>query len=115
VLALQRRPDYALALNNLGGLLLRRGDLDGAAPYLDRAARNDPGNGDAQQNYALLLNARGQRAAARERFQLAASAYAAAQDWVRAMGAVEAALALADEPLATDLRAQLQRYRSRLR
>jgi Flp pilus assembly protein TadD len=111
--AIRRRPDYALALNNLGGLLLRRGDLAGAAPYLERAARNDPGNGDAQQNFALLLRAAGQRVAARERFQLAATAYAAAQDWARAATAIEYALPFAEEPLASELRAQLQRYRSR--
>jgi Flp pilus assembly protein TadD len=112
--ALQRRPDYGLALNNLGGLLLRRGDLDGAFPYLERAARNDPGNGDAQQNFALLLRARGQRVAARERFQLAASAYAASQDWARAASAIDNALALADEPLAGQLKQQAERYRERI-
>lgn len=112
--ALQLRPDYGRALNNLGGLLLRRGDVAGAAPYLERAVRNEPSNGDAQQNLGVLYRARGERVAARDRFQRAGSAYAGAEDWARATAALEQALALADEPLASELRERLARFRARL-
>jgi tetratricopeptide (TPR) repeat protein len=111
--ALRLRPDYGLAHVNLGGLLLRRGALDAAEPHLREAVRLEPANPDAQQNFGLLLRARGQQSAARDRFQRAASGYAAVADWPHAATATELALALAEEPLATELRQQLARYRAR--
>lgn len=57
--ALQRRPDYPEAHNNLAILLRARGDLGGAAEHYREAIHLRPDYPEAHYNYALLLESFG--------------------------------------------------------
>ena len=59
--ALALQPDFPEALNNLGLLFGRAGDLERAEPYFRRRARASGDDyGEAANNLALVLVARGQ-------------------------------------------------------
>jgi len=92
--ALEIRPEYALAHNNLAAILLQRGEVSEAIRHYEEAVRIDP-------KYA-------------EAFGNLAKAYAAAGRYDEAVKAVQSAQRLTPpEPLASDLRAQLQVYERR--
>src|SRR5208282_5662299 len=54
--AIQIRPDFALAHNNLGHFLLKQGRPDQALPNFREALRLQPGLATAQSNYLFCLN-----------------------------------------------------------
>jgi Flp pilus assembly protein TadD len=60
--ALQIRPDYALAHNNLASTLLQTGNSDEALAHFREAIRLDPTNAEAHGNLGSLLRARGDAA-----------------------------------------------------
>src|SRR5918996_705223 len=64
--ALSIRPDYPEAHNNLGILLRKSGDLDGAAEHYRETLRLRPDYPEAHYNYALLLEAQRRTAGAME-------------------------------------------------
>ncbi len=51
-LALERRPDFAPALSNLGWCLAKEGDPDAGLPYLERAFELQPCDAGVVLNYA---------------------------------------------------------------
>lgn len=63
---LEELPDHPLVLNNLGVLLLARGDNMGAEALLRRAIDKDPGNPDGLRNLALALLRQNRTRRARE-------------------------------------------------
>ena len=69
--ALALRPDYALAHNNLGSVLLQRGGVDEALQHLREAVRIDPGNAEAQDNLGRVSRERGEVAEAIDHFRQA--------------------------------------------
>ena len=90
--ALDIRPDYPQAHNNLGAILLQRGDVAGALGHDLEAVRADPAYAEAHGNLAR--------------------AYAAEGRYDEAVAAAEDAVRLAPpEPLASALREQLKLYR----
>ena len=94
--ALELRPDYPQAHNNLAGMLLQRGSAAEALQHYQEAVRLNPRYVDAFQNMAR--------------------AYAAAGQFDEAVRSVQAALALSPpEPVASTLRDQLRAYSSRQR
>jgi protein O-GlcNAc transferase len=58
--ALAINPDHIAACNNLGGILLREGQAEMAAPYFRRAAEADPTNASTQMNLGDALKTLGQ-------------------------------------------------------
>jgi tetratricopeptide (TPR) repeat protein len=54
------QPDFPEALNNLGLILGRERELDGAETHFRKALEGRPGYGEAANNLALVLVARGQ-------------------------------------------------------
>src|SRR6185503_4628673 len=67
--ALAARPDFAPARAELGRLLLRRGDLDGAVAELERAVAADPSSSAALYNLSQAYMKKGDRARAAEMAQ----------------------------------------------
>ena len=67
--ALQIRPDYGLAHNNLGNVLLRLGRPDEALQHFRDALRLDPSNAEAHYNAGSVLRSRGDLAAALAQFR----------------------------------------------
>ena len=59
--ALAARPDYGQAHNNLGSILVQRGQFAAAASHLDRAIRIDPGNAEAHYNAGMASLGQGKR------------------------------------------------------
>jgi len=53
---LRTNPDSALALANLGGLAIERGDLVTARDYCERALRHDPGSHESIANLGILAH-----------------------------------------------------------
>jgi tetratricopeptide (TPR) repeat protein len=53
--AIRIQPDYAEAHNNLGGLLMTRGDLAQACFHFETAVRFRPGLASARYNYGMAL------------------------------------------------------------
>jgi tetratricopeptide (TPR) repeat protein len=97
--ALELRPDYALAHNNLGAILFQRGELDQAGIHLREAVRLDPKNADALDNLGRLNQRLGDPRSARERFE---QALAVRPDWPLAMIDLAWILAASPEPGATN-------------
>lgn len=64
--AVREKPDLAAARAELGRLLLRRGDLDGAIAELERAVADDAANSAALYNLSQALLRKGERARAAE-------------------------------------------------
>lgn len=69
--ALQLRPDFAEAHNNLAILLRRRGEKAEAARHYQEALRMRPEDPEVHYNYALLLKAKGDPSGAEYHFQIA--------------------------------------------
>ncbi len=67
--ALDLKPDYPEAHNNLAILLRNNGDLTGAAQSYREALRLRSGHPEAHYNYAILLEARGSIGGAIEHFR----------------------------------------------
>jgi tetratricopeptide (TPR) repeat protein len=67
--ALQIRPDYASAHNNLGSVLLQRGNPSQAIVHLMEAVRIDPRSAEARYNLGRAYRAQGNRAAAIDSFR----------------------------------------------
>lgn len=53
--ALKTNPDASLALNNLGDMLIKRGEVQEALPLLERSMKVDPDHPEAFANYASAL------------------------------------------------------------
>lgn len=68
---LRCNPDSALALGNLGGLALARGDLAAAKDYSERAVRTDAGCHEAIANLAVIAHRGGDRTTARRLYEQA--------------------------------------------
>jgi len=66
-----RDPRVFIAQNNLGGMLLERGRLDEAEPYLLRAIAIEPGYPEAYDNLGIVLHRRGRLDEAIERYRQA--------------------------------------------
>lgn len=66
---LRHHPDSSLALSNLGGLALQRGDLAAARDYSERALRADPGCHEAIANLGILAHRDGDLAEAERRYR----------------------------------------------
>ncbi len=71
--ALKIEPDSEQALNNLGLLARRAGDLPRAREHFERALRKDPGNPVAHLNLGLLAQERQRWEEAEEHFKQAAA------------------------------------------
>lgn len=68
---LRRQPDHAGALRLLGMTHARLGQLDRAAPLLDKASQLDPGAADLRNNYGMVLHALGRHAEALAQYEQA--------------------------------------------
>ena len=66
-------PDLAVARTNLGVLLGRLGEFDGAVEHLEAAIRQDPDRADAHVALGVALEAKGRTADAASAFQNAVS------------------------------------------
>ena len=58
--AIEIKPEYALALNNIGAVLIDRGDYQQAKPYLERAARADPNTSSTYRNLVVVATKTGE-------------------------------------------------------
>ena len=67
--ALEMRPDYAQAHNNLGVVMLANGEEGVAAEHYRQAIKARPQYAEANYNYAVLLHSRGNLNGAAERYQ----------------------------------------------
>jgi Flp pilus assembly protein TadD len=92
--ALESRPDHAAAHANLGRLFMRRGRADQAIGHLETLQRIQPENPAVLGNLAAAYAATGQMSRAVQ----------------TAQSALRRALASKNEPLARQIRAQLQEY-----
>ena len=68
--AIELKPDYNLALNNLGTVLLAEGDRDGAIALFERAVAVRADYAEAQANLGVALSQGGDLDGAVEHFQL---------------------------------------------
>jgi Flp pilus assembly protein TadD len=95
--ALESRPDHAAAHANLGRLLMRRGRADQAIRHFENLQRSQPDNPVVLRNLAAAYAALGETGRAVK----------------TAQAALQRAIAANNEPLARELRAQLQDYETR--
>jgi len=128
--ALQLKPDYGNAHNNLGTVLAAQGRLSDAIPHFRDAVRIDPSSVQAHRNIAWFLAtmsggpsasaeaiAAGERAAALtgrrdpQMLDALAAAYAASGRFDDAIATAERAAALAGDDLAPAVRERLALYR----
>ena len=97
--ALRINPDYALAHNNLGNVLLGRGNPGEALQHFRDALRLDPSNAEAHYNVGSMLRARGDLAGALVRFR---QALQLKPDWLPAVASLAWLLATAPDAALRD-------------
>lgn len=95
--ALDLKPDYGQAHNNLGSPLRQRGDLAGARAHFRDAARADSNNAEAHRNLATMSGESGDVTAAMGHLR---DALQARPEWVPAMSDLAWLLATGSSRLA---------------
>jgi Tfp pilus assembly protein PilF len=100
---LERRPKEPRALNNLGVLLARRGELREAAALFEQALERDERPGGAHLNLARACEALGERGRAREHYARALEWLPGNREAQRSLRRLDrAALPADDAPAAAD-------------